>query len=106
MKEAYLYEKLENEKVRCHLCNHNCLIKGGARGICGVRENRVGTLISLVYGKVIARHCDPHCKALRPYRKKTPFPFFAGQPFLFHSNCGLQFQMPFLPECGYLPNAV
>ncbi|MBW1706551.1 MAG: AmmeMemoRadiSam system radical SAM enzyme [Deltaproteobacteria bacterium] len=59
MKEAYLYEKLENEKVRCHLCNHNCLIKGGARGICGVRENRVGTLISLVYGKVIARHCDP-----------------------------------------------
>jgi len=59
MKEAYLYEKLGNEKVRCRLCNHNCLIKGGGKGICGVRENRVGTLISLVYGKVIARHCDP-----------------------------------------------
>lgn len=59
MREAYLYEKLENERVRCSLCNHNCLIKDGGKGICGVRENRSGTLISLVYGRVVARHCDP-----------------------------------------------
>jgi len=59
MKEAYLYEKLEKNNVRCSLCNHRCLIKEGARGICGVRENRGGTLLSLVYGKVIAKHVDP-----------------------------------------------
>jgi len=59
MKEAYLYEKIEKNNVRCSLCNHRCLIKDGAIGICGVRENRDGTLISLVYGKVIARHVDP-----------------------------------------------
>jgi len=59
MKEAYLYEKLEKNNVRCSLCNHRCLIKEGSRGICGVRENRGGTLLSLVYGQVIARHVDP-----------------------------------------------
>ena len=59
MKEACLYEKLENLKVRCMLCNHGCVIKNLARGICGVRENREGRLLSLVYGKVIASHCDP-----------------------------------------------
>jgi pyruvate formate lyase activating enzyme len=71
MKEAYLYEKLEDGKVRCRLCNHQCLIKPGATGICGVRENQAGTLISLVYGKVIARHCDP-------IEKKPLFHFLPG----------------------------
>jgi pyruvate formate lyase activating enzyme len=58
-KEAYLYEKKEKSRVRCFLCSHRCLIKEGAIGICGVRENQGGTLRSLVYGKVIARHVDP-----------------------------------------------
>jgi pyruvate formate lyase activating enzyme len=59
MKEAYLYEKKDKQRVRCYLCNHKCLIKEGARGICSVRENQGGTLVSLVYGKVIARNVDP-----------------------------------------------
>jgi len=59
MKEAYLYKKKDLNEVRCLLCNHKCLIKEGSKGICGVRENQKGTLISLVYGKVIARHADP-----------------------------------------------
>jgi len=59
MKEAYLYEPLKDNTVRCFLCNHRCVIKDGAQGICGVRENHSGTLMSLVYGKLIARHVDP-----------------------------------------------
>jgi pyruvate formate lyase activating enzyme len=57
--EASLYERLEDSNVNCNLCNHRCVIKNGRRGICGVRENREGTLISLVYGKIIAEHIDP-----------------------------------------------
>ena len=57
--EAYLYERLEENKVKCSLCNHGCVIKEGRRGICGVRENRGGVLNTLVYGKLIARHIDP-----------------------------------------------
>jgi pyruvate formate lyase activating enzyme len=57
--EAYLYEPLEDGKVRCNLCNHRCVIKEGKRGICAVRENQKGVLQTLVYGKLIAQHVDP-----------------------------------------------
>ena len=57
--EAYLYEKLEKESVRCMLCSHRCVIKPGKQGLCHVRENRAGGLHTNVYGKLIARHVDP-----------------------------------------------
>lgn len=57
--EAFLYEKLDGEKVQCALCSHRCVIKAGKRGICQVRENQNGILHTLVYGKLIARHVDP-----------------------------------------------
>lgn len=57
--QALLYSPLENGAVRCALCAHRCKISVGHRGICQVRENRDGQLVSLVYGKLIARHVDP-----------------------------------------------
>jgi pyruvate formate lyase activating enzyme len=59
MKEAMFYERESGEQVRCGLCRFRCLIRDGARGICAVRENRGGTLYSLVYGKLCAEHVDP-----------------------------------------------
>ena len=59
MKEALFYERKEDGQVRCGLCRFRCLIADGARGICAVRENRGGTLYSLVYGKLCAEHVDP-----------------------------------------------
>jgi len=88
MKEAYLYEKLEGEKVRCRLCNHRCLIKSGAKGICGVRENRAGTLITLVFGKVIAGHCDP-------IEKKPLFHFMPGTHSYSIATVGCNFKCTF-----------
>jgi pyruvate formate lyase activating enzyme len=35
--EALLYEKLEDQKVRCGLCSHRCVVPDGKRGICNVR---------------------------------------------------------------------
>ncbi|MDY6990408.1 MAG: AmmeMemoRadiSam system radical SAM enzyme [Thermodesulfobacteriota bacterium] len=57
--EAYLYERLDDRKVRCNLCHHRCIVKEGKRGICGVRENQRGVLKTLVYGRLIAQHVDP-----------------------------------------------
>jgi len=71
MKEAMLYEKLGDKKVRCFLCSHRCLISSGKRGICAVRENIDGALFSLVYGKVVASHVDP-------IEKKPLFHFLPG----------------------------
>ena len=59
MKEAMLYEKIEDRKVRCNLCNHRCIILPSKRGICGVRENQEGALYTLVYEKVVAANIDP-----------------------------------------------
>lgn len=58
-KEASYYESSEDEKVKCHLCGHNCLIEPSGRGICGVRENRDGNLYSLNYGAAVAASADP-----------------------------------------------
>ena len=59
IKEAMLYEKLDDQRVHCNLCAHRCTIKPDRRGLCGVRENRDGVLYSLVYGTLIAEHIDP-----------------------------------------------
>lgn len=59
MVEALLYERLENNAVRCNLCSHRCTIKEGQRGRCSVRENQGGTLVSLVYGQLVAAASDP-----------------------------------------------
>ena len=49
--------------VQCRLCSHFCVIKPGARGKCGVRENQpvagAGTLRTLVYGLPAAVNVDP-----------------------------------------------
>jgi pyruvate formate lyase activating enzyme len=45
--------------VRCDLCAHRCLIRPGRFGICGVRENRAGQLVTLVHGEAVAASLDP-----------------------------------------------
>lgn len=59
LREAILYSKEGDQEVRCSLCAHRCLIRDGKRGACRVRENRGGTLYTLVYGKVVAENVDP-----------------------------------------------
>jgi len=59
MREAGFYAKLDGGDAQCALCAHRCLIKPGKRGLCGVRENREGTLFSLVYGRLVSASVDP-----------------------------------------------
>lgn len=56
--EALFFER-QGDAVRCGLCAHQCLIGEGKRGICGVRENQGGRLVSLVNGNLVAEHIDP-----------------------------------------------
>jgi len=58
-KEAILYEKLSDNKVRCTACARYCELKEEQIGLCGVRGNQNGKLDLFVYGKVIAGHVDP-----------------------------------------------
>ena len=58
-KEAILYEKLPNDKVKCTACARYCEIGKNQIGLCGIRSNKNGKLELDVYGKVIAGHVDP-----------------------------------------------
>lgn len=46
-------------QVQCLLCPHVCVIPEGKRGLCRVRENEKGKLISVNYGCVTAAALDP-----------------------------------------------
>lgn len=59
MREALLYERIENSKVRCKLCNHFCIIPAGHKGICNVRMNIEGCLYSLNSDILVAASIDP-----------------------------------------------
>ena len=85
MKEALFYEQVKDNTVKCHLCAHHCVISQNKRGICGVRENRGGTLYSIVYGKSIAENIDP-------IEKKPLFHFLPGTKSFSIATAGCNFR--------------
>jgi len=88
MKEARLYEKLDDMAVRCATCAHRCTIREGKRGICEVRENQHGALYSLVYGYPVSQAVDP-------IEKKPLFHFHPGSTALSVATVGCNFRCTF-----------
>jgi pyruvate formate lyase activating enzyme len=88
IKEAMLYEKLDGQNVRCALCSHRCKIAPSKRGICGVRENRDGTLYTLVYGPIIAASVDP-------IEKKPIYHLYPGSESYSIAAAGCNFRCTF-----------
>lgn len=85
MYEAQFYKKSADQTVACELCNHFCQIKNGAVGICGVRKNINGKLISLVYGYPAAVNIDP-------IEKKPLFHFQPGSKTFSLGTLGCNFK--------------
>jgi pyruvate formate lyase activating enzyme len=81
MKEALYYESLNENKVKCTLCPHNCIIKPDRIGICGVRANKQGRLCSLNYGVVTGMGFDP-------IEKKPLYHFHPGENILSVGSMG------------------
>ena len=52
MHEAFVWGK-SGKKVRCELCPYRCLIPKGKKGLCGVRINKDGELLTTNYGSVV-----------------------------------------------------
>jgi pyruvate formate lyase activating enzyme len=79
-------------RVHCFLCAHHCRIVPGERGLCGVRENREGTLYTLVYGYPVSTAVDP-------IEKKPLFHFLPGSRSLSLATVGCNF------ACAFCQNA-
>lgn len=56
--KVLFYEKQE-EKVRCRVCPHNCLIDEGEFGVCRVRTVKNGEAFAINYGEVTSAAVDP-----------------------------------------------
>ena len=85
MKEAILYEKLEDKLTKCNVCQHHCLIPQGKRGFCQTRLNREGVIYSLIYGQVSSLHADP-------IEKKPLYHFYPGSLCLSLGSLGCNFK--------------
>ncbi|WP_028991462.1 AmmeMemoRadiSam system radical SAM enzyme [Thermoanaerobacter thermocopriae] len=72
LKEAMFYKKLENNVVECLLCPHNCHINEGKHGVCNVRNNINGILVTENYGTITSA-------ALDPIEKKPLYHFYPGR---------------------------
>jgi len=92
VREALLWKQAEEQRVDCFLCEQRCHIAPGKRGLCQVRENREGTLYTLVYGYAIARNVDP-------IEKKPFFHFYPGSTSLSIATAGCNFR------CQHCQNA-
>jgi len=72
--EARFYKK-KDSIIICELCPHYCRIMNNKSGLCGVRYNNNGTLVSNNYGRVSALSIDP-------IEKKPLYHFFPGSEIL------------------------
>jgi pyruvate formate lyase activating enzyme len=89
-REGELYEKLDEQALRCTACGHRCLIREGRRGVCQVRFNRGGKLY-VPWGYVAALQVDP-------IEKKPFFHILPGANALTFGMLGCDF------HCGYCQN--
>lgn len=87
-----LWERIDERRIRCFACGHNCPVFEGQSGVCKVRFNSGGQL-RVPWGYVAAANCDPI--------EKKPF---------FHVRPGsLAFSFGMLGcdlHCGYCQNWV
>ncbi len=91
IKEARLWEKLDQERVHCYLCAHECKIAESKFGVCGVRQNRQGALFTTIYADVIAANIDP-------IEKKPLYHFLPGSRSYSIATVGCNF------KCGFCQN--
>ena len=85
MTEAKFWQQMPGEKVQCNLCRFHCHIVPRRRGRCGVRENRDGQLVTLVYVRAISENLDP-------IEKKPLYHFYPGSKSLSIATVGCNFR--------------
>jgi len=84
--EALFYEK-RDDRLRCLLCPHQCIIPDGGTGICQVRRNENGKLTAETWGKLSALNFDP-------IEKKPLYHYHPGKAILSLGSVGCNMRCP------------
>ncbi len=87
-KKASFFSKIEDSKVHCFLCPHNCIIKPDGLGACRARKNIGGALYSMNYGEVTSINLDP-------IEKKPLYRFYPGSMILSAGTFGCNLKCSF-----------
>jgi pyruvate formate lyase activating enzyme len=82
-----LFRKCDS-KLQCLLCPHNCKIKEGDTGICGVRRNNGAGIELITYGVISGYSLDP-------VEKKPLYHFFPGKNILSIGSYGCNMKCDF-----------
>lgn len=90
VKEARFWTP-KDDKVECNLCARHCVVAEGKKGVCGVRENNKGTLLTMNYGLAVPINVDP-------IGKKPLFHFHPNSMVLSLGTAGCNF------KCDYCQN--
>ncbi|MFO0984640.1 MAG: AmmeMemoRadiSam system radical SAM enzyme [Planctomycetota bacterium] len=93
MREAMFYAAAADDHVLCTLCPHQCLIPPDRLGVCGVRFNLEGKLVTLVDRTVVAH-------AVEPIEKKPLFHFFPGSTAYSIATVGCNLHCRFCQNWG------
>jgi pyruvate formate lyase activating enzyme len=91
MHPASYFIKTENDKVKCTLCPHLCVMAEGKAGICRVRRNIGGSLVTEVFNKTCALRFDP-------IEKKPLYHYYPGSMILSVGSIGCNLR------CKYCQN--
>jgi len=84
--KARLFDKLDENKVKCHVCANECTILPDKVGICGTRKNFDGELYSLIYGSLISTG------SLDPIEKKPLYNYWPGATAYSIASIGCSFK--------------
>ena len=85
---AQFWEALPGDAVRCGLCAHACRIPRNGKGICGMRVNLRGKLVSLSENIMTSPHLDP-------VEKKPLYHFLPGSKVFSFGSVGCNFSCKF-----------
>ncbi len=83
-----LYWNPEEDKIRCELCPHRCLLGEGQAGVCRVRRVVGGRLIAEGYGLISSENIDP-------IEKKPLSQFYPGEKIYSIGGWGCNFSCSF-----------
>jgi len=84
--QALLWERT-GDAVRCLTCERRCELADGQVGWCRTRQNRDGTLYTLLYGLVSSLSCNP-------IEKKPLYHFYPGSVALTAGSYSCNFNCP------------